>query len=104
MKANGEWPLRTEHTSEVSFQQFPRLFNLDFNLIFIFADTIWVILSVDEGGTLALTQQLTHFNALGSVIPMSPPLNPFATQQSTNRHEQVSTVNIHEFTYRLTVY
>nr|CAG4638712.1 EOG090X0CQ9 [Cyclestheria hislopi] len=43
-----------------------------------FGETIWVILSVAEGGTLALTQQLTHFSALGSVIPHSPPSNPFA--------------------------
>jgi glutathione peroxidase-family protein len=39
-----------------------------------------VILSVAEGGTLALTQQLTHFNALGSVIPIGAPFNPFAAQ------------------------
>nr|CAG4646544.1 EOG090X0CQ9 [Macrothrix elegans] len=47
-----------------------------------FGDTIWVIISVAEGGTLALTQQLTHFNALGSVIPSntSAALNPFAGQ------------------------
>jgi hypothetical protein len=44
------------------------------------SDTIWVILSVAEGGTLALTQQLTHFNALGSVIPIGSPFNPFAAQ------------------------
>nr|CAG4645088.1 EOG090X0CQ9 [Leptodora kindtii] len=51
-----------------------------------FGDTIWVILSVAEGGTLALTQQLTHFNALGSVIPSTPPLNPFATQNGRQQH------------------
>jgi hypothetical protein len=39
-----------------------------------------VILSVAEGGTMALTQQLTHFNALGSVIPIGSPFNPFAAQ------------------------
>jgi hypothetical protein len=47
-------------------------------------ETIWVILSVDEGGTLALTQQLTHFNALGSVTPHSPPQNPFANATLQN--------------------
>nr|CAG4642011.1 EOG090X0CQ9 [Eurycercus lamellatus] len=51
-----------------------------------FGDTIWVILSVAEGGTLALTQQLTHFNALGSVIPNAAPFNPFATQNGV-RHQ-----------------
>jgi len=50
-----------------------------------FGDTIWVILSVAEGGTLALTQQLTHFNALGSVIPNSQPFNPFANQNNVGR-------------------
>lgn len=66
---------------------------------FYLLDTIWVILSVDEGGTLALTQQLTHFNALGSVIPMSPPLNPFAAQQLMSRNEQVNVVNNIESTH-----
>nr|CAG4638034.1 EOG090X0CQ9 [Chydorus sphaericus] len=52
-----------------------------------FGDTIWVIISVAEGGTLALTQQLTHFNALGSVIPNgSPPFNPFAAQNGVRPH------------------
>lgn len=51
-----------------------------------------MIISVDEGGTLALTQQLTHFNALGQVIPSaSPPFNPFATHSTERTHhlEQV---------------
>ena len=51
-----------------------------FTSSFYCLDTIWVILSVAEGGTLALTQQLTHFNALGSVIPLASPYNPFAAQ------------------------
>jgi len=51
-----------------------------------FGDTIWVILSVAEGGTLALTQQLTHFNALGSVIPNTPPYNPFAAHNVSPQH------------------
>nr|CAG4650453.1 EOG090X0CQ9 [Sida crystallina] len=54
-----------------------------------FGETIWVILSVAEGGTLALTQQLTHFNALGSVIPHSPPLNPFANT-SPQQHQSAA--------------
>lgn len=46
-----------------------------------------MIISVAEGGTLALTQQLTHFNALGSVIPNgSPPFNPFAAQNGVRPH------------------
>ena len=52
------------------------------NYRYLHADTIWVILSVAEGGTLALTQQLTHFNALGSVIPNSQPFNPFSAQNN----------------------
>lgn len=44
-----------------------------------------MILTVAEGGTLALTQQLTHFNALGSVLPNSTSLNPFANT-STQQH------------------
>jgi len=51
----------------------------------LFGETIWVILTVAEGGTLALTQQLTHFNALGSVLPNSTSLNPFANT-STQQH------------------
>ena len=45
-----------------------------------------MILSVAEGGTLALTQQLTHFNALGSVTPNTPPFNPFAAHNVATQH------------------
>ena len=54
--------------------------------LFCFIDTIGVILSVAEGGTLALTQQLAHFNALGSVMPPSLPYNPFAAQDIGRKH------------------
>lgn len=44
-----------------------------------FGDVIWVILTVAEGGTLALTQQLSHLSDLGASPPLhgSHPLNPF---------------------------
>lgn len=65
---------------EVSYS-FDNVFqDLELTIICFHSDTIWVILSVAEGGTLALTQQLTHFNALGSVIPIGSPFNPFAAQ------------------------
>ena len=54
--------------------------------LFCFVDKIGVILSVAEGGTLALTQQLAHFNALGSVMPPSSPYNPFAAQDVGRQH------------------
>lgn len=49
-----------------------------------FGDTIWVILPVDSGGTLALMQQMVNFKELGSppsAAPTTPPVrlaNPFA--------------------------
>ncbi|KAK7082690.1 hypothetical protein SK128_002555 [Halocaridina rubra] len=45
-----------------------------------FGDTIWVILPVDSGGTLALMQQMVNFKELGST-EANPPVklaNPFA--------------------------
>ena len=79
MRVNGEWLHQMDLTLEVSmFMVF--ITSIINTLFFYFIDTIWVILSVAEGGTLALTQQLTHFNALGSVIPLSSPYNPFAAQ------------------------
>lgn len=78
MKANGEWQPPTDLILEVSVTC-SLVWFLKNSFMFLL-DTIWVILSVAEGGTLALTQQLTHFNALGSVIPIGPPFNPFAAQ------------------------
>lgn len=78
MKANGEWQPPTDLILEVSVTC-SLVWFLKNSFVFLL-DTIWVILSVAEGGTLALTQQLTHFNALGSVIPIGPPFNPFAAQ------------------------
>jgi hypothetical protein len=42
-------------------------------------DVIWVILTVAEGGTMALTQQLSHFSELGGASPRldETNLNPF---------------------------
>jgi len=49
-----------------------------------FGDTIWVILTVAEGGTLALTQQLSHLHELGSSPRSNNLLNPFhPTNQGT---------------------
>lgn len=50
---------------------------------FLFSDTIWVILQVDSGGTLALMQQMVNLKELGSSPPLvegslSSPPNPFA--------------------------
>ncbi|XP_059480983.1 protein ILRUN [Neocloeon triangulifer] len=43
-----------------------------------FGDTIWVVITVADGGTLALTQQLTHLSDLGSSpLGMSNVPNPF---------------------------
>nr|CAD7394396.1 unnamed protein product [Timema cristinae]CAD7425583.1 unnamed protein product [Timema monikensis] len=43
-----------------------------------FGDVIWVILTVAEGGTMALTQQLTHLNELGASPRVDETnLNPF---------------------------
>lgn len=44
---------------------------------------MWVILAVVEEGTMALTQQLSHFSDLGSVPPPAPlTINPFIQQRS----------------------
>lgn len=48
---------------------------------FFFADVIWVILCVDEGGLLGLTQQLStlgrEMNSYQGSNPASPSANPF---------------------------
>ncbi|KAF2367035.1 Next to BRCA1 central domain [Trinorchestia longiramus] len=41
-----------------------------------FGDTIWVILQVDDGGTLALMQQMVNLKELGSSPPTAPPPSP----------------------------
>ncbi|KAJ1525902.1 hypothetical protein ONE63_009091 [Megalurothrips usitatus] len=50
-----------------------------------FGDVIWVILTVAEGGTLALTQQLSHLSDLGASPPPAVPhmLNPFTRLSSS---------------------
>lgn len=53
------------------------------------------IMTVVEEGTMALTQQLSHFNELGSA-PQQPPqaiYNPFVPQRSHTDHTQVCTFN-----------
>lgn len=37
-----------------------------------FGDTIWVIITVEQSGTMALTQQMNNFNHLGSPQPSDP--------------------------------
>lgn len=52
-----------------------------FCTIHFFADVIWVILCVDEGGLLGLTQQLStlgrEMNSCPGSHPASPSANPF---------------------------
>lgn len=64
---------------------------------FDFVDTMWVILAVVEEGTMALTQQLSHFSDLGSVPPPSPvTMNPFNQQQQQQRSHSTSDVQVQE--------
>lgn len=51
-----------------------------------FGEVIWVILTVAEGGTLALTQQLSHLSDLGASPPPNVPhtLNPFSRLPSSH--------------------
>lgn len=39
-------------------------------------DTIWVIIQVDDCGTLALMQQMVNLKELGSSPPVAPPPSP----------------------------
>ena len=58
-------------------------FDKNDNLLYhkFFADVIWVILCVDEGGLLGLTQQLStlgrEMNSCAGSHPVSPSANPF---------------------------
>lgn len=52
---------------------------------------MWVIVSVVEEGTMALTQQLSHLTDLGSSPPSTlGSYNPFIQQRSHSAHFQVS--------------
>lgn len=54
-----------------------------------FGDTIWMVVQVDQGGTLALTQQLSHLSDLGTPIPQEAPRpNPFSPQMATSPTSQ----------------
>ncbi|CAH1107334.1 unnamed protein product [Psylliodes chrysocephalus] len=46
-----------------------------------FGDPMWVIVTVVEEGTIALTNQLSHFNELGALPPTSNAYNPFSPHQ-----------------------
>jgi len=50
-----------------------------------FGDVIWVIITVEQAGTLSITQQFSSFNQLGS--PIGPPSqsNPFGPVSSPSR-------------------
>ncbi|XP_065352987.1 protein ILRUN [Cloeon dipterum] len=48
-----------------------------------FGDTIWVVITVADGGTLALTQQMTHFSDLGAPAPRVEAPNPFSPLHSS---------------------
>lgn len=51
---------------------------------------MWVIVTVVEEGTMALTQQLSHFSELGALPPINVPNNPFIPQRSHIEQSQVS--------------
>lgn len=52
-----------------------------------FGDPLWAIITVVEEGTMALTQQLSHFSDLGSSPVGTVPVNPF-TQPRTSGNLQ----------------
>ena len=56
-----------------------------------FGDTIWVIITVEKAGTLALTQQMNNFTDLGNQFtPSQPSLhfaeNPFSIPKTTREN------------------
>lgn len=53
-----------------------------------FGDPMWAIVTVVEEGTIALTQQLSHFNELGGPQPSIPAHNPFVSQRSHIENNQ----------------
>lgn len=72
---------------------------------FALADVIWVILTVAEGGTMALTQQLSHLSELGS-----PPraeettLNPFGGVVNLPSSQTLFQVSCTFYTYRMVIF
>ena len=53
------------------------------------ADPMWVIVTVVEEGTMALTQQLSSFSELGASPQPEVAHNPFIPQRSHLEHTQV---------------
>ncbi|RZC40084.1 C6orf106 -like protein, partial [Asbolus verrucosus] len=53
-----------------------------------FGDPMWVIVTVVEEGTMALTQQLSHFTELGASPATQVTHNPFIPQRSHLEHTQ----------------
>ncbi|KAJ8941754.1 hypothetical protein NQ318_001348 [Aromia moschata] len=56
-----------------------------------FGDPMWAIVTVVEEGTIALTQQLSHFNELGATPPPTVTHNPFLSHRSHTDHKQDTT-------------
>ncbi|KAJ3627482.1 hypothetical protein MTP99_014856 [Tenebrio molitor] len=56
-----------------------------------FGDPMWVIVTVVEEGTMALTQQLSSFTDLGASPPPQVAHNPFIPQRSHIEHTQDAT-------------
>ena len=42
-----------------------------------FGDPMWIVVTVIDPSTIALTDQLSHFNELGAPLTTSVPVNPF---------------------------
>lgn len=61
----------------------------EIKFVLILLDPMWAIVTVVEEGTIALTQQLSHFNELGAVPPSVPVHNPFVSQRSHLENSQV---------------
>ncbi|KAJ8979587.1 hypothetical protein NQ317_019475 [Molorchus minor] len=53
-----------------------------------FGDPMWAIVTVVEEGTIALTQQLSHFNELGALPPSTYSHNPFLPQRLHRESKQ----------------
>lgn len=56
-----------------------------------YSDPMWVIVTVVEEGTMALTQQLSSFSELGASPPAHVAYNPFIPNRSHLEQTQVST-------------
>lgn len=68
---------------------------------------MWAIVTVVEESTIAITNQLSHFNELGASLPQSSAVishNPFNLQhRSHSRSNQVSFFLFHTDNYSLVI-